>query len=785
MISAQLYITEASSYEQVEFFDFEGIELVQAKQDIRDISKVFTEFSKTFTVPASKKNNQIFKHFYNANIAAEGYFDIRKRVNAQLHLNYNLFKKGRIQLMSANMRGNKPYSYSLTFFGDTVKLAETLGDKTLDTLAPLQKVKIPYTANNVTAMMNDASDVTIGTTTYDDSLLFPLITSTEKLVYDSIDNTKEYNLYPHGNQKGVDYRDLKPALRVHTIIKAIEEEYSNISFSNDFFTDETDFVTYGFQTFELLKNPAYYELFLWLNREKGQIAVELPQRQIESFSTPSGSDEAGMKESTPGYVVSDPTKYQFIANGGNDDIQYFLDVRITPPSSSVIYNFVLKKDGQEYKRYDDLEGDSHPLNMMGNDAAGEPRQALPNGLYTFYIETTSAGTFNLDFKLKKNKPADISLFGVFTATRVVSYTGTLTLDSSFEFETSTLIPNKIKIIDFLAGLFKMFNLTVTEGASGQMKVIPLDTFYSQGSKREITKYIDTTESTVESALPFSEVEFKYDGLDTILASQHEQQEGGKPWATSYYPGETVVEDSSLLNIGKRYEVIAPFEHHKFNRLWDRDDHTNPLGKTSIQWGYSVDDNENSIVGKPLLFYPVRQSGLDSIEVVTGATSSTLTSYYVPSNSLALTPTFRSLQSETDLTPNINFFAEKNEYAGVPFTQTLFEVYYKKYIISVFDPRRRLYKMNAVLPEQKIRDIALNDTIVIFGTEYTINKMTTDLLSGKTSFELLNKTQFELLDKTKEELFTDNVKDLSYNVSFDGLTVDNTVITADLSQSITE
>ena len=94
-------------------------------------------------------------------------------------------------------------------------------------------------------------------------------------------------------------------------------------------------------------------------------------------------------------------------------------------------------------------------------------------------------------------------------------------------------------------------------------------------------------------------------------------------------------------------------------------------------------------------------------------------------------------------------------------------------------------MNAVLPEQKIREIALNDTIVIFGTEYTINKMTTDLLSGKTSFELLNKTQFELLDKTKEELFIDNLKDLSYNVSFDGLTVDNTVITADLSQSTTE
>lgn len=784
MISAQLYITEASSYEQVEFFDFEGIELVQAKQDIRDISKVFTEFSKTFTVPASKKNNQIFKHFYNANIAGEGYFDIRKRVNAQLHLNYNLFKKGRIQLMSANMKGNKPYSYSLTFFGDTVKLAETLGDKTLDTLSPLENIKIAYTSSNVVNLMNDAADVTIGSTTIDDGLLFPLITSTEKLVYDSVDNTKDYNLYPHGNQKGLDYRDVKPALRIHTIIKAIEEEYSNISFSEDFFTLGTETKQYGFNTYTLFKNPAYAELFMWLNREKGQITADLPQTQITSFSTPSGSNHSGMKESTPGYIPApNSTKYQEIQDGANDDVQFYIDARITAPSASVIYNFILKKDGQEYIRYDDLEGDSHPLNMMAYDSPGGPGGDLPNGRYTYHIETASSGTFNFGFKLKKNLPADVTLFGTFGATRVVSYTGTITVDASFEFSTTTLMPNKTKIIDFLAGLFKMFNLTVTEGDSGQMKVIPLDTFYRQGSKREITRYIDTTESTVESALPFSEVEFKYEGLETIIADQHEQI-AGKSWATELWPDSTT-DGSNLLNIGKKYEIEVPFEHQKYERLWNRDDHTNIANKTSIQWGYSVDNNQNSIVGKPLLFYPIRQSGLNSIEVVTGATSSTLTSYYVPSNSVALTPTYISLQSDTDPTPNINFFAELNEYTGLTFPQTLFESYYKNYIINVFDPRRRLYKMNAVLPEQKIREIALNDTIVIFGTEYTINKMTTDLLSGKTSFELLNKTQFELLDKTKEELFIDNKKDLSYNVSFDGLTVDDTVITADLSQSITE
>ena len=37
-------------------------------QDIRNISKVFTDFTRTFNVPASKNNNKIFKHFHRFNI---------------------------------------------------------------------------------------------------------------------------------------------------------------------------------------------------------------------------------------------------------------------------------------------------------------------------------------------------------------------------------------------------------------------------------------------------------------------------------------------------------------------------------------------------------------------------------------------------------------------------------------------------------------------------------------------------------------------------------------------
>ena len=60
MLQVQVYLEG----KQIELFSDESIEMTQSIQDIRDISKIYTDFTKTFNVPASKINNKIFKHFY-------------------------------------------------------------------------------------------------------------------------------------------------------------------------------------------------------------------------------------------------------------------------------------------------------------------------------------------------------------------------------------------------------------------------------------------------------------------------------------------------------------------------------------------------------------------------------------------------------------------------------------------------------------------------------------------------------------------------------------------------
>ena len=70
--------------------------ITQSIKNVKDIAKIFTEFTKTFTLPASKTNNKIFKHYYNYDIV--GGFDARIKKSATLELNHLPFKKGKIKI---------------------------------------------------------------------------------------------------------------------------------------------------------------------------------------------------------------------------------------------------------------------------------------------------------------------------------------------------------------------------------------------------------------------------------------------------------------------------------------------------------------------------------------------------------------------------------------------------------------------------------------------------------------------------------------------------------------
>jgi hypothetical protein len=94
--------------QKLDLFGFEDISVSDKIRDVRDVSKVFTSFSKQFIIPASPRNNKIFKHFYNIDISNG--FDARIKVDASIKLSGVTYKEGKMTLTKASLKEGLPYS---------------------------------------------------------------------------------------------------------------------------------------------------------------------------------------------------------------------------------------------------------------------------------------------------------------------------------------------------------------------------------------------------------------------------------------------------------------------------------------------------------------------------------------------------------------------------------------------------------------------------------------------------------------------------------------------------
>jgi len=227
MQQVQLYIGD----QRIELFKDETISLTNSIQNVKDVAKVFTDFTKTFSIPATKSNNKVFKHYYNFDIV--GGFDARLKTVGSIKLNGVDFKKGKIKLEGVDLKDNKPNAYRVTFFGDLVDLKDLIGEDLLSDLTWLDKFEKEYSSANVKDNLKGGNtSFTIDSVTYPNAIKTPLISCINRLYYRSSANTEvDGNLWYHAgggqvHEHGVYWKDLKYSIAVYVIVKAIEVKYS-------------------------------------------------------------------------------------------------------------------------------------------------------------------------------------------------------------------------------------------------------------------------------------------------------------------------------------------------------------------------------------------------------------------------------------------------------------------------------------------------------------------------------------------------------------------------------
>ena len=196
----------STRYGNIELFKDETIGINLSIQNIQDISKVFTDFSQSFTVPASSVNNSVFKHYYeNAVVLDPALIDQRLRRNAYIEIDRTPFRSGKIQLEKANLKEGQAESYTITFYGDLVTLKDLFSEDKLSDL-DYSNVSNPYSYSDVKDRLTD------GATDYD--VRYPLISSGRLWSYGDATST-DISL------NAINYNELFPAVKVAKISSVI------------------------------------------------------------------------------------------------------------------------------------------------------------------------------------------------------------------------------------------------------------------------------------------------------------------------------------------------------------------------------------------------------------------------------------------------------------------------------------------------------------------------------------------------------------------------------------
>jgi len=509
MINVLLYIYDDISGEpqRVELFSDETISVTSSVQNVNDISKVFTDFSQSFTIPATPYNNRIFKHWYENSL--DNGFDARTRKNAYIELDYASFRKGKVQLEKASFKNGQIDNYQITFFGALVSLKDTFGGKFLKDLN-LSAYNFSYTGTVV-------KNRVIGGAGND--VMFPLISSLNVWTYNTNGTTKD-NWDIKKNTHPIYYSDLFPAIRVKRVFDAIASSLG-VTFQGDFLND-----------------TRFTRAFLWLkNSEAFELKTVANKLNFQTNTSTTGSQGIfNVFSDTLNYVKPTAPEYQAQSN---------ITITFSVPS--------IGQDAQEFFFY--VYKDGVVVNTQSYLTQITPMYLeVPlgdSGAYTFYIASKAAISFTSVYYYETGT----LIGGTYTKVSDLTVTQSTTQTTTTTMDLAQYMP-EMTIEEFFSGILKMFNLTCYSDVPGVYKIEQLEGWYSSGTIRDITEFIINDVIDIERSKPYKKVNFKYQEAESFLNVEF-MSRSKVPYGDLYY---------ELENDGEEYSVELPFEtllHNKF------------------------------------------------------------------------------------------------------------------------------------------------------------------------------------------------------------------------------
>jgi len=135
---AEVILTVTASNGAAIVVDLYENESISYSSNFNSVSEFTTRgaFSREFRIPATKNNVDFFGQQYNANLLNDDttQINVLRKIDATLSVNTLPIAEGHIQFKQAVTHQDKVHEFVIAFFGETVDLARSIGDKLLKEL---------------------------------------------------------------------------------------------------------------------------------------------------------------------------------------------------------------------------------------------------------------------------------------------------------------------------------------------------------------------------------------------------------------------------------------------------------------------------------------------------------------------------------------------------------------------------------------------------------------------------------------------------------------------------
>jgi len=523
--------------EILDLFADEEIKLSDNVTGLFDLGVIPADFTRQISLPGSKKNNAFFEHVYDISVFNPDTFATNIKVPCYLDFDGIYISQGYLQLNKVNVIANKFIdSYEVTIFGAISSFAKTITNTFLTQLTTLNQYNHTASFNNISASW--AGQL------YNGDIVYPLAEYGQKMKYTSGDPFFGID----DNEGGLTVQDFKPAIRMKAVWDAIFD-YSGYTYTGSFFNepflddvylvcnralrypvfDNVDLENYGVVTIAPLSGS-------------GQTDLNIPQSTVTNLPWYSVTKD-------PSGVVGQNSSYRLDVTSSLKGI-LTLEVKLSGSLGGPVTEFIVRDTGSLTQQslttlvnFNQYFSDN-TYAMFAEGANGQNKTytvstefttALLNpGTYYFGIEWRdifSAPYNNFTFVLDPNGKPKSSL--QITKVQQAADERIMNIPLNMPFGT-----NGIKLIDFIKGVQKKYNLVIYPSKTKRNEFI-VETFnnwYQAGEIKDFNKYINLDEKIEvipANNLAVNELNFG-DTLDQDYISQQFSKAANREYGKQYY-----------------------------------------------------------------------------------------------------------------------------------------------------------------------------------------------------------------------------------------------------------